>query len=94
VQLFSHVIILLFDETFEILEGEIDARGVDSGIRPYIGRPAPNKNDLAFMGIITDLTNSNSTSETKNELDRFYETERSIVDQMKSEVEKEYSNNL
>jgi hypothetical protein len=46
------------------------------------------------MGIITDLTNSNSTSETKNELDRFYETEQSIVDQMKSEVEKEYSNNL
>ena len=46
------------------------------------------------MGIITDLTNSNSTSETKNELDRFYETERSIVDQTKSEVEKENSNNL
>lgn len=83
----------LFDETFEILEGEIDARSVGSGIRPYIGRPAPNKNNLTFMGIITDLTNSNSTSE-KNELDRFYETEWSIVDQMKSEVEKEYSNNL
>ena len=46
------------------------------------------------MDIITDLTNSNSTSETKNEEDRFYETERSKVDQMKSEVEKEYSNNL
>lgn len=64
------------------------------GIRPYIGRPAPNQNDLTFMDIIIDLTNSNSTSETKNELDRSYETERSKVDQVKSEVEKEYSNNL
>ncbi len=43
---------------------------------------ARSKNDLTFMVIIADPTNSIATSETKSEFDSLYETERCKVEQM------------
>ena len=43
---------------------------------------SPNKNNLTFMAIIVDPTNSIAAGETKSELDSWYETERSKAEQM------------
>jgi hypothetical protein len=55
---------------------------------------SPNKNDLTFVAMIADLTNSISSGEIKNKLDRLYETERAKGEQLNSELLKKYSNNL
>ena len=38
---------------------------------------SPNKNDLTFMAIIVDPTNSIAAGEINSKLDSWYETERS-----------------
>lgn len=40
----------------------------------------PNKDDHSIIVTIAELTNSNAIGETKNELDRLYETERAGVE--------------
>jgi hypothetical protein len=40
----------------------------------------PNKDDLSIIVTIAELTNSNAIGETKNELDRLYETELAGVE--------------
>jgi hypothetical protein len=39
-----------------------------------------NKDDLSIIVTIAELTNSNAIGETKNKLDRLYETERAGVE--------------
>ena len=63
------------------VEGK-EGRGKNGLYIQHTQLSAPNKNDLTFMAIIVDPTNSIAAGETKSELDSWYETERSKAEQM------------
>jgi hypothetical protein len=62
----------------------------------YTQLSAPDKDELIFIAIIADLTDSNTIGDTKKELDKLdklYESEGSKVEQVKIELLEKYSNN-
>lgn len=59
----------------------------------YTQLSASDKDDLVFIAIIADLTDSNTIGDTKKELDKLYESEGSKVEQVKTELLEKYSNN-
>jgi hypothetical protein len=58
----------------------------------YTQLSASDKDDLVFIAIIADLTDSNTIGDTKKELDKLYESEGSKVEQVKTELLEKYSN--